>query len=72
MFNTEVVLSQRSLIGGSQSGSGSRPVTDEILRIVTFYLSVFILTGAASPAITVKVEQPSETHRPMSIANLLM
>ena len=47
------------------------PVTDEILRIVKYCASVSILTGAASPAITVKVERPSETHRPLCIVNLL-
>ena len=42
--------------------SGPGQVTDEILRIVKFSLSVSILTGATSPAITVKVERPLETH----------
>ena len=37
------------------------PVTDEILRIVALFSSVYILKGAASPAITVKMEWPSET-----------
>ena len=51
--------------------SGPGFVIDEVLRTVTFCLSVSILTGAASPAITVKVERPSETHRPVCITNLL-
>ena len=47
--------------------SGARPGTDEILS-----MSVSILTGAASPVITVKVERSSETHKPLCIASLLM
>lgn len=52
-------MEERSLIGGLASGSGL--VTDEILKIVKFCRTVFMLTGAASPAIRIKVERLSET-----------
>ena len=51
--------------------SGPGPVTDKISGIVKFCKSVSILKGTASPAVRVKVEQPSETHRPLCIANLM-
>ena len=51
--------------------SGSRPVTDKIFRIVKCCLNVSILTGAAYPAITVKVEWQTTVHSQSSHMTLI-
>ena len=53
-------IPQRSLICRPPSGSGPSPITDELLRYITFWQSDSILTLAAFPASTALAAQ--ETH----------